>query len=998
MQFKKFLGIMLTLCLLISCVAMIASCDNGSEEVKPSNKETAKPTEIQTDDPTEDNTDKPSEDNTDKPSEDNTDKPSEDNTEKPSEDNTEKPDDDKVDYTVTVVDEEGNVVSGVMIQVCIKNSTCLTPVVTDANGVATFSIEKRDDYQAKIFRAEGYEYDENYVDFGTSTSVEITVSAKNDDPVDEKVDYTVTVKDDKGNAVADVMIQVCIKNSTCLTPKTTDANGVVTFSLEEREDYQAKIFRAPEGYEYSEDYVDFGANTAIELNVEAVCTHVEETIEAVAPTCTETGLTAGVKCSVCGEILTAQNVVEALGHNYDSVITEPTCTEAGYTTYTCSACGDTYTADEIVALGHNYETVVTAPTCTEAGYTTYTCSVCGDTYTGDETAANGHNYETVVTVPTCTEAGYTTYTCSVCGDTYTADETAASGHQYTADCDADCDVCGEVRDAADHTYGNGCDADCDACGAVRDVNHVYDGDCDADCNVCGATRTAGDHTYDNGFDATCNICGTTRDYPGLVASQFDNFSIGYVENAFEGFTDTSVKNVSVDGINAATGELVISNMYAGMQIGMSGFTGYDDTSAKIEQFAYYFDNDFENRVNSDAGRASTAQKNVAGRRAATFAIDISTTGLSVGQHTLTFVVELDDGRMMLLATWNVTIKPIDLDMSKPMANVIIISGQSNAYGASPITDAVRAQYQDKVYNNVYMHYNNINVMTHPVDNTQADQNGTWQTIFSNDGFEQFALGVGGQGNAYIGPELGIVDYLCTNGYADETPLFIIKFTAAGTYLNGQWFPTDQANTAIATITNNFDPFGLVSDMGDYLYNQMADYIQDSLDMIAENYTPQIRSFFWVQGESDAGVDTVARSYEAFEQRLVNSVRSDFVQYTSDTGISFVNYSIAETQEGDINWIWSSIINKGKEANCEYYFDPAGGMTEPGFPKTANLSNSVLVISDTLRSKATAGDYESNGVLSTDYAHLCGEDMALLGQWMGQGMLYLEEVMRSGDAE
>ena len=77
-------------------------------------------------------------------------------------------------------------------------------------------------------------------------------------------------------------------------------------------------------------------------------------------------------------------------HDYEKVVTAPTCTEAGYTTYTCD-CGDTYVADEVAALGHDYEAVVTAPTCTEAGYTTYTCD-CGDTYVADEVAALGHDY------------------------------------------------------------------------------------------------------------------------------------------------------------------------------------------------------------------------------------------------------------------------------------------------------------------------------------------------------------------------------------------------------------------------------------------------------------------------------------------------------------------------------------------------------------------------------------------------------------------------------
>ena len=40
-------------------------------------------------------------------------------------------------------------------------------------------------------------------------------------------------------------------------------------------------------------------------------------------------------------------------HDYTAVVTDPTCTEKGYTTYTC-ACGDSYVADEVEAAGHNY--------------------------------------------------------------------------------------------------------------------------------------------------------------------------------------------------------------------------------------------------------------------------------------------------------------------------------------------------------------------------------------------------------------------------------------------------------------------------------------------------------------------------------------------------------------------------------------------------------------------------------------------------------------------
>ena len=41
---------------------------------------------------------------------------------------------------------------------------------------------------------------------------------------------------------------------------------------------------------------------------------------------------------------------------------------------------------------HSYTTVITAPTCTEGGYTTYTCA-CGESYITDETPALGHEWK-----------------------------------------------------------------------------------------------------------------------------------------------------------------------------------------------------------------------------------------------------------------------------------------------------------------------------------------------------------------------------------------------------------------------------------------------------------------------------------------------------------------------------------------------------------------------------------------------------------------------------
>lgn len=119
-------------------------------------------------------------------------------------------------------------------------------------------------------------------------------------------------------------------------------------------------------------------------------------------------------------------------HQYTTDTTAPTCTEKGYTTYTC-ACGDTYVDDYVDALGHNeIHHDGKAATCTEKGWKAYvTCSRC-DYSTYKEIPATGHSYTATVTAPTCMEQGYTTYTCK-CGDTYVDNYVNALGHDIVTD-------------------------------------------------------------------------------------------------------------------------------------------------------------------------------------------------------------------------------------------------------------------------------------------------------------------------------------------------------------------------------------------------------------------------------------------------------------------------------------------------------------------------------------------------------------------------------------
>ena len=114
---------------------------------------------------------------------------------------------------------------------------------------------------------------------------------------------------------------------------------------------------------------------------------------------------------------------------------------------TVDVADDTITVKVIVGGGHehSYEAVVTAPTCTEGGYTTYTCA-CGDSYVADETPALGHTEEVIPAVEaTCTETGLTEgKKCSVCGEILVAqEETPALGHDWKG---TSCQRCDAKRD------------------------------------------------------------------------------------------------------------------------------------------------------------------------------------------------------------------------------------------------------------------------------------------------------------------------------------------------------------------------------------------------------------------------------------------------------------------------------------------------------------------------------------------------------------------------
>ena len=224
---------------------------------------------------------------------------------------------------------------------------------------------------------------------------------------------------------------------------------------------------------------------------------------AVAPTCTETGLTEGSHCSDCNEILTVQQTVAALGHTPGE---KATCTES----QTCTVCE----AELNPATGHSHASVVTAPTCTEKGYTTHTCR-CGDSYIDNYVNAVGHTPES----GPCTKDRY----CTVCNALALQATEHTPGAEATCTEAQTCTVCREeLKAALGHTEGPAATCTeaqtCTVCNAVLKAALGHTEGAEATCTegqhctVCGVKlQPAKGHKRPTNVSCTeasaCTVCG-----------------------------------------------------------------------------------------------------------------------------------------------------------------------------------------------------------------------------------------------------------------------------------------------------------------------------------------------------------------------------------------------------------------------------------------------------------------------------------------------------------
>lgn len=334
--------------------------------------------------------------------------------------------------------------------------------------------------------------------------------------------------------------------------------------------------------------------------------HTPVTDAAVAPTCTATGLTQGSHCSVCGAVITAQEIVAIDSTNHTNIVEDaavaPTCVATGKTAGShCADCGATIVAQETVAATgvHTYGEYVSDgnATCGADGTKTRTCSVCGatDTVTDTGSATGEHTYGAYVSDgnATCAADGTKTRTCSVCGATDTVTDTGSHSSvahtygAYSSNGDATCTVDGTKTRT------------CSVCGATDTVTdtgsatgHSWsaytsngDGTHTRTCSVCLTADT--DDCDTEGADGACSVCGYKavsheHSYGALQYRLEGGSCVTY--KACECGDETVVATVS--NLSATPVLVVASGFAVRFRIPNTSLTGYTNVFANVTKDLY----------------------------------------------------------------------------------------------------------------------------------------------------------------------------------------------------------------------------------------------------------------------------------------------------------------------------------------------------------------------------------------------------------------------------
>lgn len=233
------------------------------------------------------------------------------------------------------------------------------------------------------------------------------------------------------------------------------------------------------------------------------------------------------------------------------------------------------------------------------------------------------------------------------------------------------------------------------------------------------------------------------------------------------------------------------------------------------------------------------------------------------------------------------------------AKIIVLAGQSNAVGVGHVKYLSKSFDSDTI-DRFYQGYDRVRINYHSHDKRSG-------------GFVKTTVGCTEIRKDTLGPEVGIAQYFTEKYPADD--LFIVKCAFGGASLWGDWLPpsceghdkdayADQVPDIVKAL-ENADPL-----RAGWCYNELVKIMKESLSILkAQDYTPQVIGFCWMQGETDAFSMEYAEGYDKRYDALLSDLCAEFGDVISKDCI-FADGLISE------RWNCHVQINAMKRAYAE----------------------------------------------------------------------------------
>lgn len=255
------------------------------------------------------------------------------------------------------------------------------------------------------------------------------------------------------------------------------------------------------------------------------------------------------------------------------------------------------------------------------------------------------------------------------------------------------------------------------------------------------------------------------------------------------------------------------------------------------------------------------------------------------------------------------------------ANVILITGQSNASGYSE--SSFLQSKNPYIYNKFREGVTNVFTSYYAQDKRR------------NEYFEPTRFGLA-ESDSMFGPEIGVADVFSeANGFT-----YIIKFAVGATKLQGDWLNSN-------------------GERGRY-YNDSIDWFQKRLNYLeSRGVEPNIIGQFWMQGEADSTKE-LCTSYGSSLKNLISFYRNDLQKYYDDH-YTFVDACIS----AKTSWPNPEVVNEQKQ-------------------KVSDADPNVFCIKTNGEDETALNlDVKSHSGEGDDTAHYDSQSQVLLGQRAGQ---------------